>query len=198
MPLWRTYKNYVHSILLFPSNDQVRDVEYWQKRVFATGVLYSLPLGLLALISSLYLKSMSGTGSLLIFEEWALATFAFLVLAPKLPIGLRKALVVALVATVAIVLTILLGEPGILCIYLLSLSSFMALIYSSRLVYVLVAFNIAVLTSFALGIHYRILDIHLVLATDMQTWVIYSLNFILMNLTIVVLTRQFFRVWSAR
>lgn len=190
--VWRAYKNYVESVIQLPLDYQDQDIVYWQKKVFATAVLYALPLSFFSLIPFAYIKLKTLSASVLAFETFAAATFGIIALSPKLPIDLRKLLVVAFVAIIAITLTILLGEFSMLCIYLLSLSVFVALTYSSRFVYVMVGFNILVLISFALAIRFQLLGMHLVMDTDFDSWIIYSLHFVLLNLTIVTLTRQFF------
>lgn len=54
----------------------------------------------------------------------------------------------------------------------------------------MVLFNFFVLISFALVIRYHVFNMHLVMDTTFDRWMIYSLNFVLMNVIVVGLIRQ--------
>jgi PAS domain S-box-containing protein len=189
--VWRSYKSYVEATIQFTSNQSVQDIESWQEKLFTTGVLYALPLTLLAVIPCVYLElgylgSMFRVG----FEIMAATAFAFLVLIPGLSLKLRKSLIVLLVALFAIALVILFSAFNLGCIYLLSLSTIVALLYSNRIAFISVAFNFLVLIGFALITRYQVFNMHLMVYTTFDRWVIYSLNFMLVNLIVVALIRQ--------
>jgi PAS domain S-box-containing protein len=188
--IWRAYKSFVVTTIQPPAEHQVRDIDYWQKKIFTAGVLYALPLSLLTLIPCVYLESRSGSLFTAGLEMLATIVFGFIALGPGLSLGVRKSLVALMVATTSIALTIAFGEFSMLCIYLLSLSAFAALVYSNRMAYFTVIFNFLVLMSFALAIDYKVFDMQLVMDTNFDRWVIYSLNFMLMNVIVVGLIRQ--------
>jgi PAS domain S-box-containing protein len=189
--LWRNYKLYVEGVIQFASNHSVREIEYWQEKLFTTGVLYALPLTLLALIPCVYLEfGLSGSMLIPSFEIITATIFTFLVLAPGLSLKFRKFSVVLLVALISIALFIFFKEFSMGCIYLFSLSILVALLYSNRIAFVTVAFNFLVLACFALAIRYHLLNLHLIINVTFDRWVIYTLNFILMNLVVVALIRQ--------
>jgi PAS domain S-box-containing protein len=189
--IWRSYQSYVEGAIQFSSNHSVREIEYWQEKLFTTGVLYALPLTLLMLIPCVYLE-LGSLNSMFIpsFEIITAAAFTFLVLAPGLSLKLRKLLVVLLVALISIALFIFFREFSMGCIYLFSLSALVALIYSNKIAFITVAFNFLVLVCFALAIRYDVFNLHEVINVTFDRWVIYSLNFILMNLVVVALIRQ--------
>jgi PAS domain S-box-containing protein len=189
--VWRSYKAYVEGAIQFASNHSVREIEYWQEKLFTTGVLYALPLTLLALIPCVYLEFRS-LNSIIIpgFEIITAAAFTFLVLMPGLSLKLRKLLVVLLVALISITFFIFFREFSMGCIYLFSLSALVALIYSNKIAFIFVAFNFLVLTCFALAIRFQVFNLHEIINVTFNRWAIYSLNFILMNLVVVALIRQ--------
>lgn len=105
--IWRSYKSYVEAAIQFASNHSVRDIEYWQERLFTTGVLYAMPLTVLVLIPCVYLELGSLDSMFIVGLEIIAATaFAFIVLAPGVSLKLRKLLVVLLLALVSIPLFI--------------------------------------------------------------------------------------------
>jgi len=93
--IWRSYKLYVKGTIKVTSNNSVRDIKYWQERLFNTGVLYGLPFTLLVLIPSIYLELESLDSMFMVyFEIITTAAFALIVLTPGLSRKLRKFLVV--------------------------------------------------------------------------------------------------------
>jgi signal transduction histidine kinase len=188
--MWRSYKAFVTTTLQVPINHQVRDLEYWQKKIFTTGVLYAIPLSILTLIASVSIETRSGSWLIPGFEIISTIAFATIAVGPGLSLNMRKSLVAAIVAFVAVALAIFFGEFSVCCIYLLSLSVFVALVYSNRTAYLMVAFNALVLIGFALAIRYHLFNMHLVMDTTFDRWLVYSLNFLLMNIIVVGLVRQ--------
>jgi PAS domain S-box-containing protein len=189
--IWRNYKSNVEAALQFDSHHSVRDIEYWQDRLFTIGLLYALPSTLLVLIPCVYLE-FGSTGSLFRagFEIVVGATFTFLALVPGLSLKLRKAMVVLLVALFSVGLAILFRDFSLGCIYLLSLSTLVALLYSNRIAFISVLSNFLFLAGFAVVIRYHVFNMHLIINSTFDRWVIYSLNFILLNLIVVALVRQ--------
>ena len=54
----------------------------------------------------------------------------------------------------------------------------------------MVVFNFLVLVAFALVIRYQVFNMHLIMDTSFDRWIVYSLNFLLMNSIVVGLIRQ--------
>lgn len=188
--LWFAYKSHIESVIQMPSNYLVQDIEYWQKKLFTSGVQYALPLTLLILIPCVYIEIQSGSIIIAGIQLIATTIFVFISLVPQLSLNLRKALLVAMVACISVALEISYGEFSMGCIYLFSLSAFVALVYSNRSVYMMVAFNFLVFGAFAIGIQYHIFGLHRVINTSFNRWIVYSLNFMIMSLIVAVLIRK--------
>ena len=189
--IWCSYHSYLTATIQFASNDSVRNIDYWQEKLFITGVLYALPLTLLALIPCVYFEFGSlGSTYRAAFEIISAVAFAFFVLAPGLPLKLRKLIVILLIALVSVAQFIFFREFSMGCIYLFSLSALVALLYSNKVAFITVAFNFLVLASFALAIRYHLFNLNIIINVPFDRWVIYSSNFILTNLIVVALIRQ--------
>ncbi|WP_186461787.1 PAS domain S-box protein [Mucilaginibacter pallidiroseus] len=168
----------------------VQNIEYWQNRLFTNAIIYALPGSLLALIPSVYLECRSGNVFLAGFNVFALVTVAAIALARGISLHTRRIWLSAIIAVFAIVLTALLGTFSMACIYLFSLSVFVALQFSDRIAYGTVIFNFLVCAGFALVIHYKLFPIPLLEQITLDRWIIYSANFVFMDIVVVVLIRQ--------
>lgn len=177
-------------MIQMPSNYLAEDFEFWQKKLFTSGVLYALPLTLLVLIPCVYIEIQSGSVFIAGIQLIATTIFVFISLVPQLSLNLRKALLVTMVACISIALEISYGEFSMGCIYLFSLSAFVALVYSNKSVYMMMAFNFLVFAFFAFAIRYRILGFHQMINTSFDRWIVYSLNFKMMSLIVAVLIRK--------
>jgi hypothetical protein len=138
--IWSAYKSYIESVIQVPPNDLVQDIEYWQKKLFSSGVLYALPLTLLILIPCVYIEIQSGSMVIAGVQLIATTIFAFIALAPHLSLNLRKTLLVFMVACVAI--------------------------------------------------RFHLFGLHQVINTPFDRWIVYSLNFMMMNLIVAMLIRK--------
>jgi len=188
--IWSAYKSYIESVIQVPPNDLVQDIEYWQKKLFSSGVLYALPLTLLILIPCVYIEIQFGSMVIAGVQLIATTIFAFIALAPQLSLNLRKTLLVFMVACISIALELSYGEFSMGSIYLFSLSAFVALVYSNTSVYMMVAFNFLVFASFAIAIRFHLFGLHQVINTPFDRWIVYSLNFMMMNLIVAMLIRK--------
>jgi PAS domain S-box-containing protein len=188
--IWRSYKAFVVATIQLPIDHQVRDIDFWQKKIFTTVVLYGIPLSFLTLVPSVYLESRSGSWLTASFEIFSTIAFSLIALGPGLSLKMRKLLSVSIVAFVAVALPIFFGEFSVCCTYLLSLSTFVALVYSNKTAYLMVLLNFLVLISYAFIIRYHVFNLHLVMDTTFDRWIVYSLNFVLMNVIVVGLIRQ--------
>jgi len=187
---WFTYSAYVEAAMLTPSDQRKQDLHYWQEKVFATAILYGLPLAVIALLPTVYIQAKSGSLTTAVFEIIATLLYAWLPLCPRLSLKFRKCFVVILVAFSSISLAILMGELGIAFVYLLSLSVFVALVYSNRIAYWMIVVNILILACFAIAIKYSLFEMDLVMGITFERWTIYCASFVLLNLILVMLIRQ--------
>lgn len=188
--IWYRYRDYVETVMQSPLNYPVQDIDYWQKRLFTNVMLYALPLSLLALVPSVYIEYLSGNKVLASIDVLSLATVVCVVLNRHIALYVRKIVIAAIIVLFAIALTALFGSFSMGCIYLFSLSVFIALQFSDRVAYGTVAFNFLFCLGFALVIYYKLLNIPLIHTTTLDRWIVFSINFLFMDLVVVSLIRQ--------
>ncbi|GAA4313481.1 hypothetical protein GCM10023149_09260 [Mucilaginibacter gynuensis] len=152
--------------------------------------MFAMPLSLIALIPSVFVEYREGQIFLVVFDILALLVVGFITLSRRLTLYFRKITVAITIALVAVVLTASLGSFSMGCIYLFSLSVFAALQFEDRLAYGSIAVNLLICLGFGIVINYNLLDIPITHSVTFSHWVIYSSNFLFMDLVVVTLIRQ--------
>lgn len=188
--IWSRYQHYVESCMQSPVNHPVQNIGYWRKRLFTNAILYALPISILALIPSMFLEYRAGNTFIAIFNVFALVAVAIIALKREIPLRIRKMLIAATIAFFSIMLTAFLGGFSMGCIYLFSLSVFIALQFSDKFAYGAVVFNFVFCLCFSLIIRYKWFEIPLIYTTPFDRWIIYSVNFLFMDLVVVALIRE--------
>ncbi|WP_158828524.1 PAS domain S-box protein [Mucilaginibacter lacusdianchii] len=172
------------------SKFEFQHLEYWQDRLFVTVVLYSLPAGFCALVPSVWLEYRSGHLLLCYFDIASLIIFGIVSLCRGFSLKARKVAVAVIFATIAIIFMAVLGSFSMGCIYLFTLSVFVSLQFSDKAAYGTVAFNSVAFLTFAADIQFHAVDLPLLYQTSVNIWLVYTMNFLLMNLVVVGLVRQ--------
>lgn len=164
---------------------------YWQNKLFATAIFYALPVSLFALIPSIILQLEEGHTNIVIFNIVALAVVGLIAFNKRLSLHLRKILIAALIALFAIIMMAFMGSFTMGCIYLFPLSIFAALQFSNRVAYFFVGLNFLICGAFALIFWLKPFNLpELFKNLSLNHWIIYSVNFIFMDLVVVMLIRM--------
>ncbi|UEG54374.1 PAS domain S-box protein [Mucilaginibacter daejeonensis] len=173
-----------------PVYDRVKSIEYWQDRLFINVIIYALPLSLLALIPSVYIEYKAGETSLIILDLLALLAVTFVALKKGISLHTRKVIIVVVMLVFTVVVTAMIGAFTMGCIYLFALSVFVALQFPDRAAYGMVIFNVLFCAGFEMVIRYRLMNIPLIQHITADRWLIFSVNFIFMDMVVVGLIRQ--------
>ncbi|OOQ56952.1 PAS domain S-box protein [Mucilaginibacter pedocola] len=185
------YTAFVGKRILQDTVSGQRDLSYWQNRLFTTAIFFALPVSLFALIPSVILELQEGHTYIVAVNFFALGSVAFFATTTKISIHLRKMFIAGVIVCFAIVAMAFMGSFTMGCIYLFPLSIYVALQFSSRLAYGTVALNFAICSFFALVIWLRPFNLpELFKNVSLNHWLIYSVNFVFMDLVVVILIRQ--------
>lgn len=184
------YKLYVDKMMGAMSPGSEKSTRYWRNKLFAKVLVISLPISLLAVIPSIIIELQSGYLSLVFLDILIEASFFFLVLNRNLSLQVRKVSIIIIVSLFAIVLLTVLGSFGMACIYFFSLSIITALFYPGRLAYAGVIINLFIFAGFSLIIYFGLFNLPILATMPLYRWVLYSLNFLFVDLVLVALISQ--------
>lgn len=183
--IWGCYSVYMKKVTLGNRNVEVKDLHYWQDQVFYRTISYALPLSVLFLCFYLFISYRQGLFAEAIISTLCLSCITVVCLNGKISLKFKKTFIAGILTAMAILLIVVLGSFGIGSIYLLALSVFIALLFSRKIAYGAVVFNVLIYTSFALIINYRLFNLAIIDLYTTDIWIGYSLNFLFFDLVIV-------------
>ena len=172
-----------------PIND-TNVMEYWRNRLFIGAMTVALPLSLIAIIPSVIIEFRSGYSSIVILDITVFCILCFLVLTPKISLRFRKLSVGILITVFAVLLLGIMGSFNMACIYLFALSIYIVLQYSGNVAFAGVLVNLLICIFFALIINYALFSLPIVFAITLEDWLLYSSNFLFLDLILVALIQQ--------
>jgi PAS domain S-box-containing protein len=175
-----------------PILTKVKGIVYWQEKLFTNTITYSLPLSLIAIIPSVLTTYKQGAIIVTITDVTALLSISLVTLNPNIPIRFKKAYVAVTLYILAIILMITLGSFGMGSIYILALSVFLALLFPNRVAYASVAVNFLIYGALSFVIYFKLFDTPLINNYSFDYWIAYSLNFMFLNIAVVVQIRYLF------
>ncbi len=178
---WLFFKRHVERNILAHSSSTPGQLPYWQDQLFTRIMVYLLPVCLLALIPGVIMSFQGGIPLLALIDALAAAVCVVIAFNRRLPIALRKGLLVGCLYLLAIMLLVYLGSFGPGLLYLLALSVFTALIFPIRISGWSVLLNgvICVFFGFALGLKW--LNAPLAQLYTPGSWIAVSSNVILLS-----------------
>ena len=190
--LWIRYKQRVRRNCL---GDYTRTdgLHYWKNKLFATIIIYLLPLGLLLLAPSAVIVYALNLQFLAIAYIIFGLAISFISLHPGLNISFRKFLFLGLIYTVATTLIYFMGAHRAGLTYLFGATVFALLILPTKAGIMTVFINIAVCVLQGFLIHYQIVDYPLRDSYQVASWASISANSILLSIVAVIFLPMLFR-----
>lgn len=164
--------------------------DYTTNRLFTNAILYGLPAAVLATIFTQYTAWHNGRSFMALFGPAMVLAVACVALNRRLSMAIRKFLVSGALLIMGVVLIVLRGVLGLGCVYLLTYSIFYALHFSPNLVRRAMAVNVAICIAFSFGIYLKLFHVGAIASVTLEHWVTQSINFLFLNLVIVVMIRQ--------
>lgn len=189
--LWTHYKSLIERLTQDKATDSNNGLQYWQNRLFTTAITYAMPISLLSLVPSVLLEIKEKEGENAILGCATLASIGLIALNHRMNLRLRKILVAILIILFAIAIMAFMGSFAMGCIYLFSLSIFISLQFSDTTAYRAVIMNVFICLIFAVILASKPFQLpSLYHNISLSHWIIYSCNFIFMDLVVVTLIRQ--------
>ncbi len=162
----------------------------WREKIFKKIILYATPLSLIALVPSLIILLNNGYQFLSVFDIFVLISIPPVALSNHIKLTYKKAYVVFMLYTLAIIKTDLLASFAIGAIYLLALSVFISLLFSRKAIIGSVITNVFIYLSFGFVIYFKLFNSHLIGKYTLDFWIFHTSNFLFLNLAIVVIIRH--------
>jgi two-component sensor histidine kinase len=190
--IWDTYKLRVQRNCIGELS-HTDGLVYWKNKLFATLIIYLMPLGITVLIPSAFvvfaLDLLFLTIAYIIFG----IAISLITLYPNLKINLRKYLFLFLIYSVAAILIFSMGEHGAGLTYLFGATVFSLLILPTRIGVLTIFINIAICIIQAFYIYNDMAEYPLRDSYQVASWFAISANSILMSIVAVVFMPMLFK-----
>lgn len=188
--LWYKYKIFVREAMLGEASAKVGNSISWKENLFINCIIYAIPFSFLALVPSIIITFQRGYLLIPFYDLFALVSIILVALNRHLTVSLRKAYVVLMLYCLSVILIASLGAFGIGSIYLLAVGVFIALLFSTRVVYFSIAINFIIYTCFALIIHFKLFHSPLISHYTLGLWGAYASNFLFLDIVVILQIRQ--------
>lgn len=175
------------------ANVEKTGLSYWQNRLFASILIYLLPLSLLAVIPGIIMSVKSDVIFLAVFDFLIVFLLAFITFNKGLKIVVRKTIFITVIYIVAVVLLYFLGSYGPGLLYLMAVIVFTVLIFKQRAAYWSLAINILICLLFGIAIHFNKINSAILTQHSIGAWTAVSSNLILLSLIITALLPTIFK-----
>ncbi|MBE9601582.1 PAS domain S-box protein [Pedobacter sp. MC2016-24] len=181
---WHIYSSYVQEIGI--KNEEGKDGNI-QNRLFTFLVIYGLPLGLLSLIPSVIVEYRMGELFIAFADIVGMSLIILLTLNRNVGFELRKYFVAGMLMLFSVMKIATLGSFEVGSTYLLAFSIFISLSFSRKLAYVSIIANLTICVGFAFLIRFKLFNSAILDRYTFETWSIYALNFLVVDLVLVML-----------
>ncbi|MES2830037.1 MAG: histidine kinase dimerization/phospho-acceptor domain-containing protein [Bacteroidota bacterium] len=195
--IWNKYKIYIEGQMLAHEPTAFKTLLYWQNWVFALAITYALPVSILILIPCFALEIQAGHYYIASSDVFAVGIVMGVTLNKRLDLHIRKILVAMIVTIIAASMLIFMGAVTMGFIYLLTISAFISLQFSNKLAYGSVVLNLVICAILGVLLYFEPSKLPMFSnGITLNRWLIYSVNFLFMNLVVVGLIRQLLNIMS--
>lgn len=188
--LWSLYQVFVLGVMIDTSTEKKESIRSLQNKLFATGVLYSIPFIIVAVIPTVILEFQSGHNAIAFVNIVSLISAITILFNKDIPLLSRKVILSFMIIIYATILMAFMGSFTLGCIYLFALSIFIAIQFSSKLAYISVGINLVICGIFSILLYFKPFQLPFLYETSILNWLIYSANFIIINLVLVMSVRH--------
>jgi PAS domain S-box-containing protein len=186
------YQSVIRTNISGSSENDERDLRYWQDQLFSNFLVYCLPVSLIALLPGVFMALKDGfpiiaAADLISFGLLSLVTFL-----PNITLRNRKICIITVFYFLAIFLINTLGYIGPGVFYLFFITMLSALIFPIRYAYLSVLFNAIILAVFSFIIGFKLFHSALITEYSAGKWIAFSANLIFASIVIVLLIDKIF------
>lgn len=188
---WGKYKQIVLQNCTDPQLSET-ELDYWRNILFATAVLYILPLSFIAIVPGMYMAYNTGLYTLFVADILVLLILVMIALYPGLTVSMRKLLFCFGLYLVSSALLYSLGSFGPGLLYLLGSTFFITLIFEKKIAWWSVYLNIVICSIFGFMIYYETIDSIIIQEYRADSWFAVSANLIFLSIIAVLLVPHLF------
>lgn len=189
--VWKSYRNTIYKNCT-TARTATGALEFWRNNLFATTLLYLLPLSLIAFIPGIYAAYIEGLTFLLLADFIAICCLLTIAFVQGIKIYTRKLIFCIALYQVSLALLFYLGTFGPGLLYLLAISVFVVLIFEKKYGIGVVVLNTLVCVVFAFASYFQWWEITIYTAYNLQNWVAVSSNLVFLSFLAVLLIPTLF------
>ncbi|HRE77361.1 MAG TPA: PAS domain S-box protein [Flavobacterium sp.] len=179
---WTLYKNHVHEVILYNDSDDAKKVDYWRNTVFCKIITYLTPLSVIALVPSVIMSFMHGVPVVGYIDLVTFIIVVIIAVVPGIKLEVRKAIFIFIFYFLSIILLYFLPLPSPGLLFLLTITIFSSLIYSSSAAYFSAWANTLICIGFALLFYFDIKSPFFV-EYNFGAWIAVSSNLVFVSFT---------------
>lgn len=180
MNWWIRYKKHVLEVVLNNRQDDPEKLSYLRNAVFCNILTCLTPLSLIALIPSVYMAFMNGAPIVGFADLVTFFGFFVITVSPGIKLETRKSIFIFILYCLSLTLLYYLPLPAPGLLFLLAVTIFSSLIYSSTAAYYSAVTNTLICVCFALLICFR-KDIPISNTYSLGSWIAISSHLVLLS-----------------
>ncbi|MFN6945554.1 MAG: PAS domain S-box protein [Cytophagaceae bacterium] len=178
--LWDIYVKYVQKVVLNNEPYAPEKVSFWRNAAFCKILTYLTPLSLIALIPSVIMAFMNGFYVVGIADLVGFFTIVLITVGPGLKLEIRKATFILVLYCLSVILLYYLPLPAPGLLFLLTVTIFSSIVYSSAAAYFSAWINTAICVLFGVLIYFAT-ALLITFSYDIGAWVATSSNLVLLS-----------------
>ncbi len=178
--IWNNYR----AIIIQNCTDEfvaTTSLTYWQNQLFASLVIYLLPLSTIAVIPGIYMAYVSNLLGLIVVDFIAIGTILSVAFVPHLSVFRRKLIFNGVLYVTSTTLLLYLGSFGPGLLYLLGLTIFVVLSLDKKYGYATLALNTFICIGIGFFIYFGWGNFLILNEYALDTWIAVSTNLIFLS-----------------
>ncbi|MCC5913419.1 MAG: GHKL domain-containing protein [Balneolaceae bacterium] len=189
--LWDKYRSAIYANCMLPEYTQ-KGLSYWRDYLFATLMLWLLPLLLIVVIPGIIMSAKSGFLFLIVYDLFAIAVILISAFLPGKNVFWRKITFSVLLYGLALLLLFYLGSFGPGLIYLFAVTFFAVLILPKKYGYATAVINTVVCILFGIAIYTGFSPDMMQAEHTIGTWIAVSSNLVFLSFMIAIMVPVLF------
>jgi len=177
---WDFYKNHVRNVVLDTQIEDKEKVSFWRNKVFSIILIYITPLSIISLIPSVFIAYLGGFQAIVYADILAFSMTVFITFVPGIKLELRKAFFIFVLYCLSITLLYYLPVPAPGLLFLLTITVFSSLIYSTSAAYLSTWLNTIICLIFLLLIYLKVGKLNSS-EHNIASWIAVSSNLVLFS-----------------
>lgn len=165
----------------------VANSDYWRNKLFASSIIYIIPLCFIAVIPGVYMAYINNVLGLLIVDFGAITIIFGIAFLPGISVFTRKILFNGILYITSTALLVYLGSIGPGLLYLLGITVFVVLSLDKKFGYLSVALNALVCIGVGVFIYFTDYDFMIFNEYELGSWIAVSSNLIVLSTAAVLL-----------